>query len=309
MDYDEHEALRIFSHFSHLFQGRLDVYGTWTGGCVSAETLADPLWDHLHNGPYIGVYPLCDDNHVWWGCIDIDGKDHNGDWDHMWTVAATIQDVLAYKEVTCWLERTANGIHVWVFAAEPVPAYVMRQALLVACDVASYRPKEVNPKQTEVTEAKPYGNYVRLPYYGTFKSAQVDRFIVDEDGRLLSLEEFSRSAMADRVPVELLYSMSDLYTPPAVTTVNVDTDLALASEFLFLQPILPTVVKMIFEDGPLNGDRSAALVKTAVILRDEGWQAQAAYTVVNALDDKLMKFTGRDDREAQLLSIIEMVYG
>jgi hypothetical protein len=48
-------------------------------------------------------------------------------------------------------------------------------------------------------------------------------------------------------------------------------------------------------------------MKSAVIMRDEGWQAQAMYQVLDAIDARLGKFVGREDREQQLLAIIEKV--
>lgn len=310
--------------FIALFQGRTDAYGAWEGYQTKIEPRFGHLAmrNHLHDGPYIGVYCITPDNHTRWGCIDLDGKDfpvtsidNDGragasatDWDRMWTLAALLQDVLAYKDITSWLERTKNGIHVWVFVDEPVLAATMRHALLVACEVADYKPKEVNPKQTELTEAKPYGNFVRLPYYGALANGTPpDRFVVDEDGMPLTVEGFCRSAIGSRNPVALLESLAELYEPPVPLQVNVELSEATAAQFAILEPILPPLVKVIFEEGPLNGDRSGALVKTAILLRNDGWRAQAAFTVLMALDERLGKFVGRPDREEKLLEIIEKV--
>ena len=45
--------------------------------------------------------------------------------------------------------------------------------------------------------------------------------------------------------------------------------------------------------------------KTALILRDEGWEPQGVYWVLEALDNKLGKFVGREDREDQIATIVE----
>lgn len=311
--------------FVELFAGRTDVYGSWTGGCVpladhSHEYIEEVLTNHLYDGPFIGVYPLTDDNTVGWGCVDIDGKDHPSpspsstfdsampDFTLMWAIAAELQDVLAYKEVTSWLERTPHGIHVWVFAEERVQATVMRQALLVACEVAAYKPKEVNPKQCHVSAEKPYGNYVRLPYYGALAKGELhDRFVVDEDGQYMTVEEFSRTAMGSRTPVRPLEAMSKLYVAPAPHTLSFDCDDSTEDAFVMLEPILPTIVKLMFADKtPFNGDRSGTLVKAAVIMRDEGWQAQAVFTVLRALDRLVLgKFVDRADPDKPLLDIME----
>lgn len=309
----DHETI---DNFIALFTGRDDVYGSWTGGCVQVHLdINVDIDNHLHDGPYIGIYPMLDGNTVCWGCIDIDGKDfmdrHDAsapqyDWTEMWRVAAELQDVLAYKEVTSWLERTANGIHLWVFAEGAVPAAIMRRALLVACEVAEYKPKEVNPKQEELTEAKPYGNYVRLPYYGALKNGTPpDRFVVDEDGVPMSVEAFCRSSEGSRVPVETLEAMAALYTPPAPSaTSTVELDEATAEEFEMLRPILPPVIELMIEKGAM-GDRSAALVRACCILRDDGWQSQAIFTVLRGLDRNVFgKFANRPDPDKPLLDIM-----
>lgn len=319
-------ALETIESFITLFDGRTDAYGAWSGGMVSCTVNPQdrqPIQDHLDDGPYIGVYPVTDDNTTGWGCIDLDGKDHlvaldeemgvaqPYDWTLMWRIATELQDVLAYKEVTSWIERTANGIHLWVFAEERVAAETMRHALLVACQVAQYKPKEVNPKQTSVSAEKPLGNYVRLPYYGALKldsdDMPRDRFVVDEDGRPLSVREFSRLAMASRTPVSKLEAMSTMYAPPASAgTSSVSVDAATDEAFRMLEPILPPVVAMIFADGPL-GDRSNAMVKVALILRDGGWTPQSTFVVLKALDERLGKFVGRPDQDERLLDIISKV--
>lgn len=311
--------------FIDLFEGRTDAYGHWDGGMVpNTDTQYCPyvpMSDHLFDGPFVGVYPVTDDNTTGWGCIDIDGKGHTYtrhfhndrdetevSWDEMWEIAAELQDVLAYKQVTSWLERTAHGIHVWVFAEQRLPAATMRHALLVACDVAEYKPKEVNPKQVSVSADKPLGNYVRCPYPGALSKGTPDsRFVIDEDGRPLTVQQFCRTAMGSRVPVTTLEAMSALYVEPETRSTNVDLDAANDTEFAMLRPILPVVVEMMFTDGAI-GDRSATLVRAAAILKDDGWLAQAAFCVLRALDRLVLrKFADRPDPDGPLLKIIETV--
>ena len=270
---------------------------------------------------YIGVYCQTDDNHVNWGCVDIDGKDfenkhpqsiddafddnYNGhDWDAMWSVAGQLHEALDYKRCTAWTERTTNGIHVWVFPEQPVLAVTMRRALLAACTVIGYQPKEVNPKQETLNPDKPFGNYVRLPYYGALANGTpIDRFVIDEDGPM-TVEEFTRTATTHRTPIATLEAMAALYTPPAPKVVDVAAAESTAQAFQMLVPILPNLVNHIFAEGAL-GDRSNTLVKVALELRSHGWRAQAVYIVIDALDQKLGKFVDRDDREEQLLRLVE----
>lgn len=304
--------LETIDRFVELFQGRTDAWGTWDGGSVKYDgwSIHTPLALHLQQGPFVGVYPVTDDNTTGWGCIDIDGKDHpdpdsfDSNWDEMWRIAGELQDVLAYKGVTAWLERTKHGIHVWVFAAERVAASIMRNALLVSCEVANYKPKEVNPKQTAVTAEKPLGNYVRLAYPGGLRQQPTDRFVIDE-ARPLTVQEFCQQAITARTPAKTLEEMAALWVPPAPRG-GLDLGASTEEDFLVLLPILPMVVRKMLDEGAL-GDRSGTLVRAAKIMASEGFKAQPVLTVLRALDDRLGKFVGRVDRDARLIEIVEAV--
>ena len=137
--------------FAKLFAGRTDAYGSWEGGCVKDSCTLTRYMRHLWGQEYIGVYPMLDDSTVWWGCSDIDVNDIDQ--------ARNIQLALKLKFIESWVERTVKGFHVWVFANEPVPARVMRRALLAAHAVVKVPAKEINPKQEETSG---YGNYVSV---------------------------------------------------------------------------------------------------------------------------------------------------
>lgn len=146
---------------------------------------------------------------------------------------------------------------------------------------------------------------MRLPYYGALAAGTPkDRFVVDEDGLPMDVHHFSRTAMGSRNPVGTLEDMATMYAPPPTIT-SVSFDQATEEAFRQLEPILPPVVELIFRDGPLDGRRGKAYVKVALLLRDDGWQAQAIYTVVRALDSRLGKFVDRPDRETYLLGVLE----
>lgn len=303
-------------HYATLFAGRNDAHGTWTGGKADGPP---NFTEHLAQGPHIGVYCVLDDNTCNWGCIDIDGKDFpiietttqqphgtttapSYNWEKMWNIAGELQEALQYKNITSWTERTTNGIHLWTFPTQPVPAATMRRALLAACQVIKYLPKEVNPKQETLNPDKRYGNYVRLPYYGAMNIHPCDRFVIDEDGPM-GWETFVNEALDTRNMPELYEAVAELYDPPPEKIVhNLGAGTKELSE---LWPILPPVVKLIFENGPLGGDRSGAMVKCALMLRDEGWTPQGIFWVIEAMDDKLGKFTGRADRQEQIEKIVQ----
>jgi len=210
----------IVDAYIKLFRGRGDAIGTWEGGSIRTELDRSDFANHLkstYQDEWIGVYPHLGDRGVSWGCIDIDGKDFQKedhtdadvlgvnwvhDWARMLTLAHNIQAVLDYKHVYAHIEQTRNGYHLWVFPeAGIVPAAYMRRALMAACKACRYDPKEVNPKQETLNPDKPFGNYVRLPYYGALANGTpIDRFVIDEDGPM-TVEEFTRTATTHRTSV------------------------------------------------------------------------------------------------------------
>lgn len=298
--------MNLTKQFMGLFAGNPNEYGTWEGGCIK-QPVTQPLFEcHLHYGPYIGIYPGFGDMCTW-GCVDIDGTKGNPDWDSLWETAIRLWWSLDYQHAIPWIERTANGLHVWVFPEDPpVSAATMRRALLAACAAIDYHPKEVNPKQEFLPPGR-HGNYVRLPYYGYLIDGMPEDRVIVHEGDDLDLEEFLALEREHKTPVSSLEYMASLWTPPQAPDTMNDLDPNQSHENLV--PLLDPLAYTLWQDGPLDNDRSNSLVKFVVLLRDDGWTAQAAYTMLLAYDEKLGKFVGRDDRYEQLELIMEMVYG
>ncbi|MGA0398043.1 MAG: TOTE conflict system archaeo-eukaryotic primase domain-containing protein, partial [Ilumatobacteraceae bacterium] len=213
--------------FVRLFRGRGDVYGHDEGRCVKSQ-LTDEHWrDHLTGVSGIGIYPavptrtevICA-----WGCTDIDIEDHSQ--------ALLLQDTLAQAGVVSWVERSrSKGYHVWIFTTSPVSAESMRNMQLVAHQVAGMDPREVNPKQTDVSLTK-YGNYVRLPYLGGMNDTPTRRVIIDRDGEPIPLIQFLGEATETANDPDLIDRIASMYQPPVHQHVVIDTgdpDLDLAS--------------------------------------------------------------------------------
>jgi hypothetical protein len=317
----------IVTEYISLFRGRGDCYGTWEGGCNREPLTRKHFEQHLAEGPYIGVYPLITDK-VSWGCIDIDGKDHAKpcpccieideygycgecregslwDWDHMFDIADKLRDVLAVKSIYAHLERTANGIHVWVFPTEPlVAAATMRRALKMACKVIGYNPKEVNPKQEKLAVTQ-VGNYVRLPYWGAGDGGvPANRYFVDGNRVPLTLRQFLDTAR--RTEVTDLEAVASLWVEPVLNT-TVNTEAGMEVRNLIAQ--VDGLAFSIWRDGPLPGsDRSTTLARLAHVLAQQGITATAAFQIVKSADERWGKFAGRADCDEQILKFIERAY-
>lgn len=298
----------LAAHFASLFRGRTDAYGTEEGGCLRVSDQVrwtQVVETHLHGDTPVGVYPLMDDDTVWWGCVDFDEGDEES-----WVHSQNLLNVLATLGVVAWVERSrSKGYHVWVFAQEAVPAALMRTALTAACQIAQAPTREVNPKQTSRANLqKGYGNYVRLPYP---KGHDWRRVMVDTEGEPISLEEFVSHADPMRTKTDTLKYLAELYEAPAPKPIPIlPFEYTPDSEDLTRR--MDGLTFTIFKDGPFSehgekGDRSGTLWKLAKRLYEHGYAAESALTLVRDADERWGKFIARGD-DYRLEDMIHKVY-
>jgi hypothetical protein len=304
----------LTDRFLKLFRGRGDCHGSWSGGCVREQLTRRHYHQHLTSGPHIGVYPMIKDK-ASWGCIDIDGKQHAidtvnrvWDWEQMRIIAENLKTVLAVKNVIAHTERTANGIHVWVFPEEPlVAAATMRRALMAACKAVNYDPKEVNPKQ-EVLSSTQIGNYVRLPYPGALNNDPDARVVyLSTLNNTVHLADFVEHAETNRTSTAALAAVAELWKPPAKchTSVNVEAGLDVSN----LLPMISGLSYTVWRDGPLEGqDRSSALTRLAHLLAADTITPTAAYAILKSADERWGKYYSRADCSQQLQALIDRAY-
>ncbi len=285
--------------FHRLFQGRDDRYGAWWGAAVVAPVTIELIDAHLDGTTGVGIYPARADETCWWGCVDIDTDDL--------PTAVNLQTALRTKGVAAFTERTRRGYHVWVFAAEQVPLWVMRRALQAACAAIGYNPKEVNPKQESLADT-PIGNYVRLPYYGgdaCFERYCFQYDIATAQARRLTVAEFINDANSSRTAAAQLKELAALYTPAPKVTVTVDDTIDPEGLSLILNRI-DGLSYTIWRDGPLDGsDRSGTLARLAYRLAEQQFTADETFAVLKSADQRWGKFHARIDGDTQILKLIE----
>lgn len=296
--------------FVSLFRGRADVIGVFgekdevtgkrAGGCIRQPLTRNHFVKHLTSSnpaDWIGVYPCIGDK-CSWGCVDLDATDDP-------TVARHIQALLAHKNITSWIERSEGGFHVWVFPEDPlVPSAIMRRALMAASLAAGYTPKEVNPKAEDVGRGP--GNYVRLPYPGVLSFCPPGIREMQDHLGPLTFSVFIQIANESRARTVDLERVAALYTPPPTASIAVGDvpplDKALTDK---LSPIAWTV----YSKGPLEGsDRSGTLTRLAHLCAESGLAPEEAFSIVLNADARWGKFAERNDRDEQLLKIIERAY-
>lgn len=288
--------------FADLFAGRVDVYGKGgaQGGCVKEPLTYDHYYAHLEGTLPIGVYPQRDDYKVKWGCSDIDVEDFG--------LAYNIRAALNTLGIVGWIELTRSAhYHVWVFCEQWTTAAVVRRALLVAHELAGVPPKEVNPKQGSL-EGMNYGNYVRLPYPGWFTHTRLSgerQVMIVPKGPPFSLEQFLPAAWRRRADHHTLHRAANLYREPEKKAVVLGNLVPLNDT---LTTRLNGLAWTVYKDGPLDGDRSAALFKLAAGCKTSGLNPTEALTIVTDADLRWGKYHSRPDGEKWLRRTVERAY-
>jgi len=289
--------MSLVAQFATLFAGNPAAVGSWTGGCVR-EPVTHRTWhDHLSGVRPVGIYPMVNlngDTVVGWGCVDIDFDDFG--------LARRLVAALAHVGIPAHVEHTNARWHVWVFPEDEwVPAVTMRRALLAACKVIGYDPKEVNPK-AETLDGLEFGNYVRLPYPG----GGIHRYFVTDEGRRQPCRGFLESTLQmGLADTAALRTASGMWTPPPRPN-RVEFDSTVRYDNL---DGLSAYAKRIIDEGPLNGaDRSGTLVRLAYRMAEDGATPSEALAALQAADARWGKFRDRKDGLEQLERIVDKAF-
>lgn len=174
------EEFKTISAMRSLFVARDDCYCMQLKqGYTKLEApLTDHvLLDHLQGKITIGSYQLSREDLVKWLCFDLDPEKLSDARE----AAQKLLDAMFEEEVEhdgvkrprIWpkavlLESSRYpdpSYHIWIFFWLPAPAKVAQWLGYRIIEFASLNPKqiEVFPKQTELTEERQYGNFVKLP--------------------------------------------------------------------------------------------------------------------------------------------------
>lgn len=160
--------------FAALFRGRGDVYAkafarSGSPGKVNYTLVKEPLtYDviqaHLDGDILVGQYCLLPDSTCYWFALDFDADD-----DTAAVMSQAMEQLEAFQSagLICYLEqsRSGEGVHLWGFLQEPVPAEELRTALKpLLLEASSF--DRLYPVQTSVGEGRGYGNLIALPFFG-----------------------------------------------------------------------------------------------------------------------------------------------
>jgi len=128
---------------------------------------------HLAGTVTVGTYQLNDFNCVKWLCFDLDPEKLRDPFATAKTILEVLLEEDQDKRPRIWrkailLEASRypdNSAHLWIFFEPTVPAKIAKWLGYRILELANLNPKqfEVFPKQTKLTEERPFGNLVKLP--------------------------------------------------------------------------------------------------------------------------------------------------
>lgn len=177
--------------FSDLFKGRTDAYGI-NQMCLKEPLTKEVYEAHLKGFTRIGVYPLTEDSKTSWLALDID----DGDFEK----AVNIKNKAKHFGINAYIERSkSKGWHIWIFFEEPIEAVKPRliaEMILKELDLKC----EIFPKQDEISETHPYGNFIFIPLFAgsvsdkktIFLNTQKQIVVKDSDG----LQKIKKTSIA-----------------------------------------------------------------------------------------------------------------
>ena len=152
----------MVERFSFLFAGRTDVWGAVHGQAIKAPVTMTQYRNHLAGKTSLGIYPLTPQGLVRWFAIDIDKLDP----------ALALRLLAALRTLGLsqgvYLERSkGKGFHIIILLSDWVLAIQARRIAKAALSQAGLpTTTEIFPKQDQLTQATPWGNYLNLPYFG-----------------------------------------------------------------------------------------------------------------------------------------------
>jgi hypothetical protein len=163
-----------------------------TAGYVREQATPAHWGRHLTGEAPIGIIPIRADGTCVWGSVDVDEYD-----------GATIEipgHVEKAKMPLVPCVSKSGGLHLFLFAASPVPADLMQSALRAMAAELGLAGCELFPKQTQILSSRgDLGNWMAMPYCGTtFDGRLREQIGLRPSGGGMTVEEFLRAAEESR---------------------------------------------------------------------------------------------------------------
>jgi len=262
-----------------LFRGSNTYYGThgepeldengvkWgikkTARTLKGKTTPEMWKAHLDGKKPLGVITIMDDSKCVWGSIDVDQYDVDA--------IEVIKRIDAAKLPLVPCRSKSGGLHLFMFASEPVDAEKMQTVLREIAAVLGFAGSEIFPKQTKVFIDKgEQGNWMVMPYYGGDYGGKLRfQYGLKKSGAEMTLEEFCSFAEKRRITES---GMTDLRSELAKPSVKKNSKVKEKEPFHDGPPCLQFMAR---NGGFPEGNRNNALFHLGVYLRKafpDDWQ-------------------------------------
>lgn len=182
----------VAERFMRLFAGLSRAYGTYAVNATKGDkqvgkalTKHEPvtidLWrQHVNGEQGLGIVPIRDDASVVFGALDIDSY---RDFDP----TELVKKIHFMKLPLVVCRSKSGGAHVYCFAAQPVPAQLMRERLQEIASILGHGDCEIFPKQAKLHSNNDTGSWINMPYFGGIRGM---RYAVKANGDAYELTEF-----------------------------------------------------------------------------------------------------------------------
>jgi hypothetical protein len=153
---------------------------------ITSRMPREVIENHLLGKEYgVGIVPLRQDDTCMFGAIDLDIVGANP---LKHTIAEMEQKVNTINAPLIACSTKSNGIHLYCFTSEPIPAALMITRLKEWAALLGYGNSEIFPKQSYRVSEQDVGNWINLPYFN-HQNAENKRKAFNK-GKFISLEEF-----------------------------------------------------------------------------------------------------------------------
>jgi len=279
---------KTVNSFMEIFRGRDDACGRLSkdekkAWCNDTPVTRKQYLKHLTGSNYIhslGIYPLTNDNTVYFAAIDVDihdGKDKA----QLAADASKVKEWLAGYGIKAYIEISkGKGFHIWVFFSEPVAALEARRLLRTAWrEAIGGSIPEIFPRQDTVDNMS-YGNMINLPYF--LPHAKENRRVIWEDGYYLTLEKFIQ-IVKRHTAAEINSVLEKL--PPEPRNVKPFTKTKTKTHENGVRDILPCA-SAAMKNGADVGTRRPTLFRLAAHFNKYGYPYDVALALIKTVDEK-----------------------
>lgn len=199
---------KIISDLMDLFKSNSRGYGIgefsgakfnedknkWTPGHVRwvwGQTTPEQWMEHLSGSKLLGQGVLCDDNKVWYSCLDIDSYEIDYS-EEMGKIQRSGLPLVVFR-------TKSAGLRVTVFFSEPIEADLVIPRMKRVASTLGYAGCEIFPKQTTlIVEQNDCPSWIYMPFGGTHDMFS-EQGCMNETGGLMELDNAIAYAISHRI--------------------------------------------------------------------------------------------------------------